>query len=146
MHDVELNAQRVDRWELAKHTELLTKTLRDTRTRMVVRPMAMKVLCLLPPAALAPHAQLLLQALRQPNEDDEYAATHVRGLALSEIVELEVPVLAAMARDVVAAAADGVSGAMLVLSKLPPETLAEHIRAVLRALLHWSWPGEEGLL
>jgi hypothetical protein len=140
--------QRVDKCELAKHTELLMSALGDTRTDEFARHMAMGVVWSLPPAALAPHAQLLLQLLRQPDEGQNCSAEVTRSLAADILLKLELPVLSAMMPQVLAAAAadEVCSGATLLLSKLPPATLAEHATTVLRALLHRSCePGKDGI-
>jgi HEAT repeat protein len=149
LHDQTIELlDRVDKWERAKHMQPLLDVLRDTGTRTNVRQTALEVIYRLPPAAVAPHAQLLLQALRQPDEGDHCTVLCVRELAAQALLELEVPVLEALAPALLAAAADDVAcdGAVLVLSKLPPAMLAEQIPAVLRSLVVRSPVlGEDGI-
>jgi HEAT repeat protein len=137
--------KRVDPWELAKHTDLFIKALCDIGTDVYVRELAMDVVCLLPAAALAPHAQLLLQALRQPDGGEHCSAWGMRFRAAEALLKLELPLLSAMMPEVLAAAADGgvCDGATNFLSQLPPAMLAQHIPAVLRALVYRSCASEE---
>jgi hypothetical protein len=141
--------QRV-KWELAERMQPPLQTLRDRGTPVLVREVAMEVIRLLPPAALAPHVQLLLQALRQPDEGNNYSAMRTRELAADVLLELEAPALVAIVPDLLSAAVvDDVAGdaATFVLSMLPPAMLAEHVSAILPALLFRSCaPGRDGML
>jgi hypothetical protein len=86
--------ERVDPCELAKHTDLLINTLGDKGRLIRVREAAMDVLHLLPAAALAPYTQLLLQALRQPDEGGGSSAMRIRMLAADVLGDPEMPILA----------------------------------------------------
>jgi HEAT repeat protein len=140
--------ERVDKWEMAQHMQTLLRALGNTDIPLSARAVAMHVLYLLPVAAVAPHAQLLLQALRQPDEDDAFYAEQIRDRAGDILLDLEEPCLAAMVPGLLAAAADDVAFdvATLVLSKLPSATLTEHVSTVLHVLLFRSYmPGQAGI-
>jgi hypothetical protein len=143
--------KRVDKCELAEHMQPLVDALADTDTPMLMREVALEVLSLMPSAAVAPHAQLLLRAMRQPEEGAGCVAMQIRERARDALCELEVLALVTILDDLLAAVADEMGcegepcGAATVLSKLPPAMLAEHVQTVLRALLVRSdWPGEAG--
>jgi HEAT repeat protein len=133
--------ERVDTSELAKHIELVLPVLRDAHATVTARMLAMQVVNMLSSAAVAPHAQLVLQSLWEPNEGPvqgpESDAAQLREEAAMTLRSPPLPVLAPHIPELLDAIKDNVASdsAMYVLSGLPPAILMEHIPAVLHALL-----------
>jgi hypothetical protein len=116
--------------------------------------MAMKALSLLPPSAVAPHVQVVLQTLRKIDGetrgigDDDEIAMRISGTAIEVLsrLELPLPLLVKMLPELLADLEDefACDGAMLLLGKLPPDMLSKlppvvlsaHITAVLRAVIY----------
>lgn len=73
MRDLALELlKRVEASELAQRVDMPTRiqALSDTLGPARLRQMAMLALSLLPPSMAAPHVQLLLQRMREPDSDN----------------------------------------------------------------------------
>jgi hypothetical protein len=137
--------RRVDPSELVEHMKPVFAALSDSDGPVTVREMGMKAVSLLPPAAVAPHAQLVMHRMREPDdeqmryhEEDCEIGPRMRETASKVLSRLELPVLAGLLPELLAALEDDFlcDDALRVLSKPPPAMLPDHIRAVVCALCY----------
>jgi HEAT repeat protein len=137
---------RVEPSELAEHVQPAFQALGDTDGPVALREMAMNAVTLLSPSAVAPHAQLVLQTMREPYNEDTAAykpgpdiGMRMRDIASDVLTNLEVPVLAGLVPELLAALDEKAwDEALFVLSNLPLAMLSHYIRPMLRTLIYRS--------
>jgi HEAT repeat protein len=152
MRDLALKLlKRVDPSELVEHMQPVFDAQGYMDGPLTLREMAMHAVSLLPPSAVAPHAQLVLQRMKEHDdwdmkeaEEDAEIGMRMRDAACDVLSRLEVPVLARLLPELLTTLEDSTarSYALFVLGQLPPAMLCEHIPAVLGAHFN-NWCLEE---